>query len=413
MQAEIISVGTEILLGDVVDTNAAYIAQKLASLGIDLFRKTVVGDNRRRLTRVLKESLKRVDLIIITGGLGPTEDDLTKEVVSELMEQELILNETIARQIRKRFPHRRIFEKAVIKQASIPSSAKLIPNDLGTAPGIIFGEKSKIVILLPGVPREMKKMMDERVVHYLAAKTKNREIIKSKILRICGMGESQVEEKISSTLFQCTNPTVALLAGEGEVHLRITAKFPPKIVDKRIEQIENKIRAGLGDYIYGVNEQTLEGIVASLLRKRKFTIALAESCTGGLVSHRLTNVPGSSNYFYSGITTYSNQAKIALLKVDEELIKEKGAVSSEVAKKMAMGTRVSANADLGLGITGIAGPTGATATKPVGLVYLALSDRIKQVTEKFIFPGNREQIKWRASQAALDLLRRYLLGILE
>lgn len=413
MQAEVISVGTEILLGDVVDTNASYIAQKLASLGIDLFRKTVVGDNRERLARVMGESLKRVDLIIITGGLGPTEDDLTKEVVSELMGQELVLSETIAQKIRKRFPHRRILKKAVFKQALIPSSAKIVPNDLGTAPGIIFEEKSKILILLPGVPREMKKMMDERIVPYLAAKTKNREIIKSKVLRICGMGESQVEEKISSTVSHCTNPTVALLAGKGEVHLRITAKFSPEIVDKKIEEVENKIRTELGDYIYGVNEQTLEGIVASLLRKRKFTIAIAESCTGGLVSHRITNIPGSSNYFYSGIISYSNQAKIALLKVNEELIKEKGAVSSEVAEKMATGTRVSANADLGLGITGIAGPTGATATKPVGLVYIALSDRIKQVTEKFIFPGNREQIKWRASQAALNMLRRYLLGILE
>lgn len=408
MQAEIISVGTEILLGDVVDTNASYIAQRLALLGIDLFRKIVVGDNRERLSKVLKESLKKADLIIITGGLGPTEDDLTKEVVSELMGQKLILNKAIAQQIRKKFSSRKISEKTVLKQALIPSSAKIISNRLGTAPGIIFEEKNKIIILLPGVPREMERMMQEGVIPYLNTKIRDEEIIKSKVLKIWGIGESQVEEKISPSLLHCSNPTIALLAKEGEVHLRITAKFPPEIIDDRIEEVENELRRELGDYIYGINEQTIEEIVASWLTKKRLTVAVAESCTGGLISHRLTNIAGSSSYFHYGIVSYSNQAKVVFLKVDEQIIKEKGAVSSEVAKKMALGARVSAGTDLGLGITGIAGPTGATATKPVGLVYIALSDRIKQITQQFIFSGNREQIKWKASQAALDMLRRYL-----
>jgi len=408
MQAEIISVGTEILLGDVVDTNASYIAQRLALLGIDLFRKIVVGDNKERLSRVLKESLKKADLIIITGGLGPTEDDLTKEVVSELMGQRLVLNKAVAEQIKKKFPHRKISEKTVLKQALIPSSAKIISNNLGSAPGIIFEEKNKMIILLPGVPREMKRMMQEEVIPYLSTKIRDKEIIKSKVLKIWGIGESQVEEKISPSLLHCSNPTIGLLAKEGEVHLRITAKFPPEIVDDSIKQVENKLRVELGDYIYGVNEQTLEEIVASWLTKKKFTIAVAESCTGGLVSHRLTNVAGSSNYFHCGIVSYSNQAKVVFLKVDEQIIKGKGAVSLEVAKEMALGARVSAETDLGLGITGIAGPTGATTTKPVGLVCIALSDKIKQIAQQFIFSGNREQVKWKASQAALDILRRYL-----
>ena len=413
MQAEIISVGTEILLGDVVDTNASYIARKLVLFGIDLFRKTVVGDNKKRLARVLRECLERVDLIVITGGLGPTEDDITKEVVSELMGQELVFSETIAQQIKKKFPHRQIREKTVFKQALIPSSAKILPNDVGTAPGIIFEEKNKIIILLPGVPSEMKEMMQDGVVPYLAAKVRNKDIIRSKVLKILGIGESEAEEKIPPSLLHCSNPTLGLLAKEGEVHLRITAKFPPEVVDDKIKQVEDELRDKLGDYIYGVNEQSLEEIVAFWLRKRKLTIAVAESCTGGLISHRLTNMAGSSNYFYCGIASYSNQAKIDLLGVDESLIKKKGAVSLEVAQKMALGARISANTDLGLGITGIAGPTGATDKKPVGLVYIALSSQTKQIVQEFIFSGNRERIKWRASQAALNMLRKYLLGSYE
>ena len=409
MQAEIISVGTEILLGDVVDTNASYIARKLVLFGIDLFRKTVVGDNKKRLVRVLRECLKRVDLIIITGGLGPTEDDITKEVVSELMGQELIFSERIAQQIKKKFPHRQIPEKTVVKQALIPSSAKIISNNVGTAPGIIFEEKNKIVILLPGVPSEMKEMMQDGVVPYLADRVKNKDIIRSRVLKILGIGESEVEEKIPPSLLHCSNPTLGLLAKEGEVHIRITAKFPPKIVDDKIKQVEDDLRDELGDYVYGVNEQSLEGIVAFWLKKKKLTIAVAESCTGGLISHRLTNIAGSSNYFCCGIASYSNQAKIDLLGVDESLIKGKGAVSLEVAEKMALGAMVSANTDLGLGISGIAGPTGATNKKPVGLVYIALSSQTEQIIRKFVFSGDRERIKWRASQAALNMLRKYLL----
>ncbi len=409
MRAEIISVGTEILLGDVIDTNASYIAQKLILFGIDLFRKTVVGDNKKRLVRVLRECLKRVDLIIITGGLGPTEDDITKEVVSELMGQELIFSERIAQQIKKKFPHRQIPEKTVVKQALIPSSAKIISNNVGTAPGIIFEEKNKIVILLPGVPSEMKEMMQDGVVPYLADRVKNKDIIRSRVLKILGIGESEVEEKIPPSLLHCSNPTLGLLAKEGEVHIRITAKFPPKIVDDKIKQVEDDLRDELGDYVYGVNEQSLEGIVAFWLKKKKLTIAVAESCTGGLISHRLTNIAGSSNYFCCGIASYSNQAKIDLLGVDESLIKGKGAVSLEVAEKMALGAMVSANTDLGLGISGIAGPTGATNKKPVGLVYIALSSQTEQIIRKFVFSGDRERIKWRASQAALNMLRKYLL----
>lgn len=410
MQAEIISVGTELLLGDVLDTNASYIAQKLALLGIDLFRKTTIGDNRERLIKALRESLERVDSIIITGGLGPTEDDITKEAVSKLMGKKLILNKEIVQQIKERFPHGKRMQKAIFKQASIPSSTKIIPNRIGTAPGIIFEEENKIIVLLPGVPQEMQKMMEDEIMPYLATKTKGKQSIESKVLKIWGMGETQLEKKIPRSLLKQSNPTIALLAKEGEVHIRITAKFPSQIVNKKIEEVEDKLRNRLKDYLYGVNKETLERITASLLIKKGLTISVAESCTGGLVSHRLTNISGSSDYYKCGIISYSNQAKSAFLKVDSQLIKEKGAVSSEVAREMAVGIRTSAHTDLGLGITGIAGPTGATPIKPVGLVYIALSSEAKQINQKFIFSGNREQIKWKASQAALDILRKYLLG---
>lgn len=411
MQAEVISVGTELLLGDVVDTNASYIARNLASLGIDLFRKTVVGDNKERIARVFKEALERADLIIITGGLGPTEDDLTREAVSEAMGEKLRLNEELLERIKRRFACRkRGTEKGMIKQAMVPSSARIIPNPVGTAPGIILEKEGKTTILLPGVPREMERMVQEGVVPYLRGRKEETESIKSRVLKVVGMGESQVEKTILDLLNQQSNPTIALLAKKGEIHIRITAKFEgEKFLEEQIREVEEKIRNRLKDYIYGVDDETLEGTVASLLRKKELTISVAESCTGGLLSHRLTNVPGSSNYYQAGIISYSNQAKSELLGVSPLLIEEKGAVSSEVAIKMARGARKVGNTDLGVGISGIAGPTGATPEKPVGLVYIAISTRERDICERFIFSGEREDIKFRASQAALNLLWRYLL----
>jgi len=411
MKAEIISVGTELLLGDVVDTNASYIAQNLALLGIDLFRKTVVGDNKERIVRVFKEVFKRVDLIIITGGLGPTEDDLTKEAVSEALGEKLELNEEVLEEIKRKlhYPERGT-EKGIIKQAMVLSSAKLLPNPVGTAPGIILKRENKVILLLPGVPREMERMMKEGVIPYLQRTKGKTEPIKSRVLKIVGMGESQVEKSILDLLKEQSNPTIALLAKRGEVHIRITAKFKEKkLLEEKIGEIEERIRARLGDYIYGVDEDTLEGKVASLLKGKNLTISVAESCSGGLLSHRLTNIPGSSNYYQAGIISYSNEAKSHFLDVSPQLIQEKGAVSPEVAKEMARGARESANTDLGVGITGIAGPTGGTLKKPVGLVYIALSTQAGEICEKFIFPGDREEVKWRTSQATLNLLRQYLL----
>jgi len=409
-KAEIISVGTEILLGQIVDTNSAYLARQLALLGINLFRKTVVGDNAERIKEAAKEALKRSDILILTGGLGPTQDDLTKEVVSELLGKKLLLNEKIAEQIQNKFfhYHRRISKEAVFKQAMIPSSARVIPNRVGTAPGIIFEENEKTIILLPGVPQELKVMVEEEVVPYFSAKIPQKEVIKSRVLKVWGIGESEVERTISSIMDEQFNPTVALLAKREGTCIRITAKFTPNRVNEEIKRVENKIREKLGNYIYGVDEQTMESVVGSLLKRKGLTLSLAESCTGGLLSHRVTNVPGSSDYYFGGVVSYSNEVKCSLLGVPEKLIREKGAVSEEVAKQMAKGARKVGKAHLGIGITGIAGPGGGTSDKPVGLVYIALSSKKEEVCEKFMFSGGREMIKWRASQSALNMLRKYL-----
>lgn len=409
-KAEIISVGTEILLGQIVDTNSAYLARQLALLGINLFRKTVVGDNAERIKEAAKEALKRADILILTGGLGPTQDDLTKEAISELLGKKLLLNEKIAEQIQNKFfhYHHRISKEAVFKQAMIPSSARVIPNRVGTAPGIIFEENEKTIILLPGVPQELKVMVEEEVVPYFSAKIPQKEVIKSRVLKVWGIGESEVERTISSIIDEQFNPTVALLAKREGTCIRITAKFTPNRVNEEIKRVENKIREKLGNYIYGVDEQTMESVVGSLLKRKGLTLSLAESCSGGLLSHRVTNVPGSSDYYFGGVVSYSNEVKCSLLGVPEKLIREKGAVSEEVAKRMAKGARKVGKAHLGIGITGIAGPGGGTSDKPVGLVYIALSSDKEEVCEKFMFSGGREMIKWRASQSALNMLRKYL-----
>ncbi|MCD6317504.1 competence/damage-inducible protein A [Candidatus Aerophobetes bacterium] len=409
-KAEIISVGTEILLGQIVDTNSAYLARQLALLGINLFRKTVVGDNAERIKEAAKEALKRSDILILTGGLGPTQDDLTKEAVSELLGKKLLLNEKIAEQIQNKIfhHHRRISKEAVFKQAMIPSSARVIPNRVGTAPGIIFEENEKTIILLPGVPQELKVMVEEEVVPYFSAKIPQKEVIKSRVLKVWGIGESEVERTINSIIDEQFNPTVALLAKREGTCIRITAKFTPNRVNEEIKRVENKIREKLGNYIYGVDEQTMESVVGSLLKRKGLTLSLAESCSGGLLSHRVTNVPGSSDYYFGGVVSYSNEVKCSLLGVPEKLIREKGAVSEGVAKQMAKGARKVGKAHLGIGITGIAGPGGGTSDKPVGLVYIALSSKKEEVCEKFMFSGGREMIKWRASQSALNMLRKYL-----
>lgn len=415
MRAEIVSIGTELLLGQIVDTNAAYIAEKLAELGIDLYHKVTVGDNEERIVKILKTSLQRADVIITTGGLGPTEDDLTRRVIAKAMGVELVKDEDLAKRIKDFFEKlSRPMTKNNITQAYVPVGAEPIVNEQGTAPGIILEKDGKTIISMPGVPSEMKRMMQEKVIPYLEGQLDRGHLIKSKVLKVCGYGESSLETEIKDILDQQTNPTLALLSGKAEVNLRITAKTEAEEeADRLIREVETELRKRLGNNVFGVNDETMEEVVGFRLKEKELTLAVAESCTGGLIGHRITSVPGSSNYFERGIISYSNRAKRELLKVREKTLKENGAVSRQTAEEMAQGVKRLAETDVGIAVSGIAGPTGGTEEKPVGLIYMGIAHKQLVKSFKFKFHGTRQEIKYLTSQYTLDKLRRYLEGSLE
>ncbi|QSQ10179.1 Putative competence-damage inducible protein [Koleobacter methoxysyntrophicus] len=409
MNSEIISVGTELLLGQIDNINTRIISQKLSEIGINVFFHTSVGDNRERISSVFKIALERSDLIIFTGGLGPTLDDLTKETVAEVLRLELNYDEDTLNRIRAFFKKmQREMPENNKKQALVPEGAITIPNENGTAPGIILQTGEKIIILLPGPPNEMEPMLNKFVIPFLRKRLSN-EVIKSRVLRFIGIGESSLEQKILDILKKQTNPTVAPLAKQGEVTLRITAKAKSeKDANELIEPIIQTIKERVGEYIYSYDNDPMEAVVGRMLIERRCTISIAESCTGGYLSHLLTNIPGISAVFDRGIISYSNKSKTEILNVPAEILKQKGAVSQETAISMASWIRKLSGTDLGVAITGIAGPDGGTPLKPVGLVFIALSTDSGDLCEKYLFNGNREAIKRRSALAALDLIRRYL-----
>jgi nicotinamide-nucleotide amidase len=409
MNSEIISVGTELLLGQIDNINTRIISQKLSEIGINVFFHTSVGDNRERISSVFKIALERSDLIIFTGGLGPTLDDLTKETVAEVLRLELNYDEDTLNRIRAFFKKmQREMPENNKKQALVPEGAITIPNESGTAPGIILQTGEKIIILLPGPPNEMEPMLNKFVIPFLRKRLSN-EVIKSRVLRFIGIGESSLEQKILDILKKQTNPTVAPLAKQGEVTLRITAKAKSeKDANELIEPIIQTIKERVGEYIYSYDNDPMEAVVGRMLIERRCTISIAESCTGGYLSHLLTNIPGISAVFDRGIISYSNKSKTEILNVPAEILKQKGAVSQETAISMASWIRKLSGTDLGVAITGIAGPDGGTPLKPVGLVFIALSTDSGDLCEKYLFNGNREAIKRRSALAALDLIRRYL-----
>lgn len=414
MNCEIISIGTELLLGQIVNSNAAYLSEQLSDLGIDVFYHTVVGDNGKRLKETVEMALRRSDLIITTGGLGPTMDDLTKETIAAAIDRKMILYPEAEQHIKSFFLRiGKTMTDNNLKQAMFPEGARLFTNRYGTAPGMAVFDHDKLIITLPGPPSELKKMFTNEVIPFLVDYLQlERQTIKSKLLRLYGIGESAIEEEIKDILDEQTNPTIALLAKQSEINIRITAKSKDEETAKAlIEQREKLILNRIGKYVFGIDNQDMEDRVAEELMNKSLTIALAESCTGGLISHRLTNVPGSSAYLERSIVCYSNRSKIELLNVDEELISKYGSVSSQVAIAMAEGIRAISGVDLGVGVTGIAGPDGGTTEKPVGLVYFALATREGIRCEKHLYSGGRKGIKQRASQTALDLIRRYLLNI--
>lgn len=412
MNTEIIGIGSELLLGQIANTDAQYISQRLSELGINVYYHTVVGDNLERVKKVLKTATSRADLIFTTGGLGPTMDDLTKEAIADFLGLPMVLHESSKEAIEGYFKRsgREISENNY-RQAYFPQGSLVMENNNGTAPGAIIEKDNKIFVVLPGPPRELIPMFNDFVMPYLEKKSS--EKITSRVLKIYGMGESTMEDKIKDLLKNQTNPTIAPLSTPSELTLRITAKTSrDESPDYFLDPIEEEIKKRLGDVIYGHGEDSLESVVIDLLQKNKITIALAESCTGGLVSQRLTSIPGASKVFLEGITSYSNESKALRLAVDESILKEYGAVSSETAEEMALGLLKTSNADLTLSITGIAGPEGGSIEKPIGLVYIGIASKSGFLkVNKYNFTGNRHRIQVSASSVAIDTIRRYLLHL--
>lgn len=408
MQAEILSIGTELLLGQIVDTNAAFLARELASLGIDLYRKAVVGDNLERATAAIREACQRAQVVLITGGLGPTLDDVTREAIAQAVGEELVFHEDLAEELRRFFAQRgRPMNELNLRQACLPASASPLPNRVGTAPGIWLEKEGCLIVAMPGVPAEMEVMWREQVRPRL--EQRQEAVIHSRLLRLMGIGESNVGAAIRDLFEASTNPTLATLVSQGEVQIRLTAKASNRQeAEALIAPVEAEIRQRLGEYILGVDEETLEVLVGRWLKELGWKLAVAESCTGGLLGHRITEVPGSSEYFQGGCVAYANEVKRDWLGVPEEVLQGYGAVSEPTARAMAEGARHRFGADVAVAITGIAGPSGGTPEKPVGLVYIAVADPKGTVCSDHRFPGTRSQIKARAVQMALYHLHQRL-----
>lgn len=413
MIAELISTGTELLLGQIRNSNAQYLAVRLAELGINVFFQTTVGDNPIRMEQVFRQALYRSDIIITTGGLGPTMGDITKMVSACVFGRPLVLHEQSWAQIRVYFEQRGLYiSDNNIRQAMMPQGAIVLPNSRGTAPGVILEKGGKLIINLPGPPHEMQGMFEDEVVPYLVNRFKLHRMIRSRVLHCIGIGEATLDEEIKELLKQQDNPTIALLASDGEIHVRITAcSSGMDTADELLDTVEHKIRLKLGDYIYGVNDDTLAKVIGDLLSASNYTIACAESCTGGMLSSYLTDVPGSSRYFMQGIVSYSNEAKVQQLGVNNATIQQFGAVSEQTVREMAEGMRKIATTDFAIATTGIAGPGGATEDKPAGLVFIGLATPERLIVRQFLFQGERDFIRKRTVKAALEMLRRSLLGM--
>lgn len=415
MITELVAVGTEILLGNIVNTNSAYLAEKCAQLGLSLYYQTVVGDNEQRMKDTIKTALDRSDVVILTGGLGPTEDDLTKEITAEVMGLPLVedahsreLLDAYLKQYEKNDAQRRITSNNY-KQAMVPQGALVLDNHNGTAPGLIIEKNGKTAILLPGPPNELKPMFEEEVFPYL--RKKQPEIIYSQMVKICSIGESQVAEEIQDLISQQSNPTIAPYAKTGEVHLRVTAKAEnEKECKKLIKPVVRELKSRFGKNIFATEEKkTLEEAVVDMLKDQKLTLSLAESCTGGAIASRIVNVPGASDVFLQGMVTYSNRAKRKSLGVKKNTLKTYGAVSEKCAKEMAKGGCMAGKTDLCLSVTGLAGPEGGTKETPVGTVYMGCCYRGKTTVQKFFFTGNRMRIREQAVTSALVMLRECIM----
>lgn len=411
MIVELISVGTEILLGNIVNTNAAFLAKECARLGLSCYHQTVVGDNENRLCEAIKTALERADILILSGGLGPTQDDLTKEMAARVLGKKLVMDEHSREKIEDFFRLRgREITENNWKQAYAPEGAIILDNENGTAPGLILTtEQKKHILLLPGPPEELEPMFLKQMIPYL--QKLQQEVLYSSTVKLCGIGESKAETQILDLLEKQGNPTIAPYAKTGEVHFRITAKAESEQKAKAlVEPVVQKLKERFGTLVYTAREEVnLEQAVADLLQEKGWKIATAESCTGGMVAARLTRVAGVSGVFETGMVTYANNTKKELLGVKEKTLTTYGAVSSQTAEEMVLGLAQRTGAEVSLSITGIAGPSGGTKEKPVGLVFMGCRVKDRTIIKEFHFSGNREKIRESSVAAALSLVRSCIL----
>ncbi|HEX6046731.1 MAG TPA: competence/damage-inducible protein A [Pyrinomonadaceae bacterium] len=410
LTAEIIAIGSELLAPDRTDTNSLWLTDKLNRLGIEVKLKTIVGDDDARLEEAIKDAVRRSKVVITTGGLGPTEDDITRKITARALGRRLLLDEDVLAEIRQRFQSFGVtMPERNSRQAMVIEDAVVLPNPNGTAPGMFIDHHGTAIVLLPGPPREMRPMFENHVSEKLAGRAGSLRVVR-RILRVAGMGESAVDEKIAPVYTQYDNPVTTILFNQSEIEVHLTARGRTEAeANELIDRLSGQIEERLGQAVFSFAGETMEEIVGLKLSVGGYTLSVAESCTGGLLAQRLTDVPGSSKYFIEGAVTYANDAKIRTLGVEPVLLMEHGAVSAPVAEAMAEGIRKRAQTDFGLAITGIAGPGGGTEEKPVGTVFIALSDDVRTEHRKLNLPGDRHLIRWRASQAALDLLRRRLI----
>ncbi len=410
MKAEIIAVGSELLTPDRVDTNALFLTSQLNRLGIEVVRKTVVGDDMDTLSRELRSALELADVVVASGGLGPTEDDLTREALSAVLRRPLVQNDELLKDLEAKFQRfGRPMPQINAKQAMVPVGATVLPNPRGTAPGLWLEDGPRIVILVPGPPGELEPMFIEQVIPRLEVRVTGARLV-ARELHVSGMGESAVDQAIAPIYKGYSDVQTTLLHVPGEilVNLRLWSA-DARAAEGRLEEVVERIRRALGESLFTTKGEEIEQVVAHQLTWHGATIAVAESCTGGMVGERLTRITGSSAYFVGGVISYADNLKSAWIDVPQELIDSKGAVSAEVARAMAEGVRRRAGTTLGLAVTGIAGPTGGTAEKPVGTVHIALADAAGMQEKAFRFPGDRGRIRAQATVAALDMVRRYFL----
>jgi nicotinamide-nucleotide amidase len=410
LTAEIIAIGSEMLAPDRTDTNSLWLTEQLNQLGIEVKLKTIVGDDDARLEEAIKDAVRRSKVVISTGGLGPTEDDITRKITARALGRRLLLDEQVLADIKERF---RGFGVAMpernSRQAMVIEDAAVLPNPNGTAPGMFIDHDGTAIVLLPGPPREMKPMFVDHVRSRLESRAGKIRVVR-RMLRVAGLGESAVDEKIAPVYTQYDNPQTTILFNQSEIEIHLTARGRTDdevnaLLDKVVLQIEEK----LGDAVFSFNGEKMEEVIGLKLSLGGYTLSVAESCTGGLLAQRITEVPGSSKYFIEGVVTYANEAKTRALGVEPILLLEHGAVSAPVAEAMAEGIRKRAGTDFGISITGVAGPGGGTEEKPVGTVFIALASEMGTEHRRLKLPGDRNLIRWRASQAAMEMLRRKLL----